>query len=153
MSASKEEVTAVVKWFNQFKGYGFISVEGIDEDIFLHFSVLERGNISNLNNGDVILCTISHNDRGYQVDSIIKVLQTSKYEVDPKTMEVIAQTKWFNPLKGFGFAQLPTGEDVFIHASLLMKNGIKTLKPNVSIKMIIRQTNFGYEAIDIKPTE
>ncbi|MFW5966554.1 MAG: cold shock domain-containing protein [Persicimonas sp.] len=36
--------TGSVKWFNNAKGYGFINVEGTDEDIFVHYSqILQRG--------------------------------------------------------------------------------------------------------------
>ncbi len=31
----------VVKWFNNAKGFGFISAEGVDSDIFAHYSVIE----------------------------------------------------------------------------------------------------------------
>jgi cold shock protein len=36
--------TGSVKWFNNAKGYGFINIEGTDEDIFVHYSqILEDG--------------------------------------------------------------------------------------------------------------
>lgn len=47
-SSSKQRgiimATGSVKWFNNAKGYGFINVEGTDEDIFVHYSqILEEG--------------------------------------------------------------------------------------------------------------
>ena len=33
--------TGVVKWFNNAKGYGFVKPDGRDEDVFVHFSVID----------------------------------------------------------------------------------------------------------------
>lgn len=144
-------VEATVKWFNQFKGYGFVTVSSVSSDVFLHFSTLEKAHLDHLNNGDTVSCKIQKTDRGYQVISIDKVLKCIKYATeDSKTMEVTGQTKWFNPLKGFGFAQLPSGEDVFIHSSLLLKSGLKGLEPNIPVRLTVRKTNFGYEAINVQ---
>ncbi|MDR2107039.1 MAG: cold shock domain-containing protein [Holosporaceae bacterium] len=59
--------------------------------------------------------------------------------------------KWFNPSKGFGFALMESGEDVFIHSSLLKRHKKLEIEPGEEIRMIIRKTNFGYEAVDIIP--
>jgi CspA family cold shock protein len=143
-------VTGRVKWFNQFKGYGFIEVENISEDIFLHFSVIDKSEIDRLNNEDVILCNIVKSEKGYQVSDIVRLLHSNKYEIgEQKTVRVVAVMKWFNPSKGFGFAQLSSGEDVFIHSSILKKHKISSIEPGQQVKLLIHSTNFGYEAIDI----
>jgi len=40
------EVIADVKFFNNHKGYGFIVSDEVDEDIFIHFRVLEKNGLS-----------------------------------------------------------------------------------------------------------
>ncbi|MDR0632194.1 MAG: cold shock domain-containing protein [Holosporaceae bacterium] len=143
-------VTGRIKWFSQFKGYGFIEAENVSEDIFLHFSAMDKSGINHLGNDDVILCDIVKSDRGYQVDNIVKLLHSNKYEIEegrPEQVTVII--RWFNTLKGFGFAKLNSGEDVFIHSSLLKRYKMTTIEPGREIEMIIHRTNFGYEAIDL----
>ena len=39
-SVSQQGVTAVVKWFNPFKGFGFVRLGEDQPDAFLHASVL-----------------------------------------------------------------------------------------------------------------
>ena len=146
----KLQVIGKVKWFNQFKGYGFISVEGINEDIFLHFSVINKSGIKNLCNDDIISCEIMRTDKGYQVASILELVHPNKYEISEKAPEVVSVTmKWFNPAKGFGFAQLESGEDVFIHSNLLKKHRIASIEPGTVLSVLMHYTNLGYEAVDL----
>jgi CspA family cold shock protein len=149
-STTSIRVNGRVKWFNQFKGYGFVEIENISEDVFLHFSVLDRSGIDHLNNDDIILCDIVKGDKGYQVVDVIEVLHSNKYIIEDKNPEIVtAVMKWFNPSKGFGFAQLSSGEDIFIHSSLLKKYKLTTIEPGQTIKLLAHYTNFGYEATDI----
>jgi CspA family cold shock protein len=143
-------VTGRVKWFNQFKGYGFIEVSGLSEDVFLHFSVIDQSKISCIHNEDILLCDVSISDKGYQVISIEEIVQAHKYDTeDQQSKEVIATIKWFNPSKGFGFALLESGEDVFIHSNLLKKHRVKTINRGTKVKLLMHRTNLGYEAIDL----
>lgn len=148
-NASTTEMTGIVKWFNQYKGYGFVEIEGIPEDVFIHFSVVNQSNIKDLVKNDVITCAVQKSDRGYQITKIKKLLSHSKYPLNSTTKKVTAVMKWFNPSKGFGFAQLRSGEDVFIHACLLKKLNMKELEPNQKVKLVVHHTNMGYEALDI----
>jgi len=40
--------TGKVKWFNSKKGYGFITEDGSEKDIFLHVSALEESRLKML---------------------------------------------------------------------------------------------------------
>lgn len=145
-----KEVKGTVKWYNQFKGYGFIDVEGLPEDVFVHFSVLEKAGLKSLMKNDVISFSMAHVGSRFQAQEIHNVLSAVKFDTPESKTEVVTATmKWFNPSKGFGFAQLKSGEDVFIHSNLLRKASIKTIEPNKEIKLKIHHTNFGYEALDI----
>jgi len=45
----------VVKWFNNAKGFGFISAEGSDTDIFAHYSVIEMEGYRSLKAGQKVV--------------------------------------------------------------------------------------------------
>ena len=50
-----------VKWFNQTKGYGFITPESGDKDVFVHISALQKNGINNLAEGQRVSYEIETN--------------------------------------------------------------------------------------------
>ena len=46
--------TGTVKWFNSFKGFGFITPDEGGSDAFVHISAVERAGLSSLNEGQKV---------------------------------------------------------------------------------------------------
>ena len=46
--------TGTVKWFNETKGYGFITPDGGGNDVFVHISAVERAGFRSLNEGQKV---------------------------------------------------------------------------------------------------
>ncbi len=46
--------TGTVKWFNETKGYGFITPDTGGKDVFVHISAVERAGLRGLNDGQKV---------------------------------------------------------------------------------------------------
>ncbi len=46
--------TGTVKWFNTTKGYGFITPDDGDKDVFVHISAVERAGLRELKDGQKV---------------------------------------------------------------------------------------------------
>lgn len=46
--------TGTVKWFNETKGYGFITPDSGGNDVFVHISAVERAGLRSLNEGQKV---------------------------------------------------------------------------------------------------
>ena len=60
-----EMETGTVKWFNNDKGYGFISRESGD-DVFVHFSAVEGDGFRSLTEGQRVEFSIEQGPKGLQ---------------------------------------------------------------------------------------
>ena len=59
-----------VKWFNEKKGFGFLSTtEG--KDVFVHFSAIENsGGFKTLNQGDSVEFNVVESDKGLKAENV-----------------------------------------------------------------------------------
>lgn len=56
--------TGAVKFFNSDKGYGFISRDDSDTDVFVHISAVERAGMSTLEKGQRLKFDLETDSRG-----------------------------------------------------------------------------------------
>ncbi|HAD24025.1 MULTISPECIES: cold shock domain-containing protein [Kandleria] len=65
--------TGKVKWFKADKGYGFITAEGNDKDIFVHYSAINIDGFKTLEEGQTVEFDIVEGDRGPQASNVTVV--------------------------------------------------------------------------------
>jgi cold shock protein len=66
----KEQGT--VKWFNNEKGYGFIS-RASGNDVFVHHSAIQMNGFKSLNEGDELEFEVAQGPKGPQAQNVTKL--------------------------------------------------------------------------------
>jgi CspA family cold shock protein len=61
--------TGTVKWFNDAKGYGFISRQS-GEDVFVHFSAIQAGGFRSLQEGQQVQFDVVKGPKGWQAENV-----------------------------------------------------------------------------------
>ncbi|HKZ57685.1 MAG TPA: cold-shock protein [Thermodesulfovibrionales bacterium] len=61
-----------VKWFNESKGFGFITQES-GKDVFAHYSAIEGEGFKTLLEGDLVSFDVVEGDKGLKASKIIKL--------------------------------------------------------------------------------
>ncbi|MFO0584304.1 MAG: cold-shock protein [Anaeromyxobacteraceae bacterium] len=63
--------TGTVKWFNDAKGYGFISQEG-GEDVFVHHTAIQMDGFRTLKEGERVEFEVTQGPKGLQAANVRK---------------------------------------------------------------------------------
>jgi CspA family cold shock protein len=58
-----------VKWFNDAKGFGFISRQAGD-DVFVHFSAIQAGGFRSLQEGQPVEFAVTKGPKGFQAENV-----------------------------------------------------------------------------------
>ncbi len=62
--------TGTVKWFNEAKGFGFITPRDKSPDVFVHYSAIRGDGFRNLSEGQVVEFESTEGQKGMQATSV-----------------------------------------------------------------------------------
>lgn len=162
-----EVVEGVVKWFDPAKGFGFVVVTGLESDVLLHANALRNFGLSSVCDGAKIRLVMQRTARGLQTLEVLEVqppeTDTDDRSVaDPRLSAEVdrsiplepARVKWFDKVKGFGFANVfGKPSDVFIHMETLRRSGLAELQAGEAIAVRVIDGERGRMAVSIEPWE
>lgn len=62
--------TGIVKWFNNAKGYGFVTPDDGDQDVFVHFSAIEMEGYRTLKEGQRVEFEVEQGPKGLHAQNL-----------------------------------------------------------------------------------
>jgi CspA family cold shock protein len=69
-TGESQKLTGTVKWFNDAKGFGFITPDNGGEDLFAHFSSIQMNGFKTLKEGQKVAFEIAQGPKGKQALNI-----------------------------------------------------------------------------------
>ena len=151
-SAGSDGADGTVSWFDEAKGFGFVTPDGGGEDVFVHVRALAEG-LTWLTEGDRVAYDVVQGDKGPQARDLHLVRSADeggKPSASKPTKShgaapgegVVAR---YDADKGFGFITPDAGgPDLFVHLSVLQ--GVEQLEKGDRVRFKIRQSDRGPQA-------
>ena len=69
----RDRICGTVKWFNNAKGFGFITRQDSEEDVFVHFRSIQGEGFRTLNEGQAVEFTLTEGPKGLQAEDVLKL--------------------------------------------------------------------------------
>jgi CspA family cold shock protein len=67
-----DQIVAIVKWYNDAKGYGFLTLDG--RDVFIHYTAIKGDGFKTLSEGQRVLCQMIDGPKGPQAIEVTKLI-------------------------------------------------------------------------------
>jgi len=162
-----QKVLGRVKWFDPAKGFGFIVSDETGRDILLHANVLRNFGQSSIADNARISVLVQETARGAQAIEVIDILPPEGetllhiddlVDSDAETIAALplepARVKWFDKVKGFGFANVyGRHEDVFVHVEILRRSGFADLQAGEAVCLRVIDGKRGRMAVQVASWE
>jgi cold shock protein len=142
-----------VSWFDEGKGFGFVTPDSEGEDVFVHARALAAG-LASLAEGDRVAYEVVQGDRGPQARDVRLVGAAAPVDrrgpTPPKAAEVPARAgegvvARYDADRGFGFITPDAGgADLFVHTSVV--RGAEPLQRGERVRYGVRQSDRGPQA-------
>jgi CspA family cold shock protein len=66
-------VTGIVKWFNDTKGFGFITPDDGSKDCFVHHTAIQGSGFKSLSEGDRVQFDVVQGQKGPAAENVVKL--------------------------------------------------------------------------------
>tara|TARA_R110000782_G_scaffold123126_3_gene214551 strand:+ start:906 stop:1124 length:219 start_codon:yes stop_codon:yes gene_type:complete len=70
MQVKRDMATGTVKWFNESKGFGFITQDDGGADVFVHFNAIQGTGFKTLNEGQKVTYDVEDSPKGLQATNV-----------------------------------------------------------------------------------
>ncbi len=157
--AALDGADGTVSWYDEGKGFGFVTPDAGGEDVFVHVRALAEG-LTWLTDGDRVTYEVVHGDKGPQARDLHLVHGAAAEDVPTpsavarsahrKTGDVPARAgegvvARYDAERGFGFITPDAGgADLFVHMSVL--GGTEPLQKGERVRYKVRQSDRGPQA-------
>ena len=142
----RQTVNGFVKWFDNHKGYGFITIG--DGDVLLHQTCVRESGFRQVQEGASVSCEIARGPKGLQAVRLLEVDNStahlmpaapdraSRNAVPPRGAAFEAMVKWFDRSKGYGFISRGLGTpDIFVHMETLRRCALHELHEGQRVRV------------------